>query len=148
MLVSAPASLPQSTSDPHPLAVLQGTVVCIDASGKERNAFFECKQPESHFLLKSKDGKIFGFLPNDSESAVFTDSRVRQRELQITGRLHSDNKIEIVKVQSIKDGKLYDIYYFCQLCNIKAYAPGLCPCCRNELEFIETPALGSRSRTF
>jgi hypothetical protein len=42
-------------------------------------------------------------------------------------------------VQSIREGKLYDIYYFCELCNVRAYAPGPCPCCRNELEFRETP---------
>jgi rubrerythrin len=47
--------------------------------------------------------------------------------------------LELIKVQSIREGKLYDIYYFCEICNIREYAPGLCPCCRNELEFRETP---------
>jgi len=138
-LVPVTALVPQSASDSHPLTVLQGRVVCIDGSGREKSAFDECNGPDSHFLLKARDGKAYGFLQGDSEAAIFTDTRVRQRDLQITGRLHPNNKIEIVKVQSIRDGKLYDIYYFCELCNIKAYAPGLCPCCRNELEFRETP---------
>jgi rubrerythrin len=69
---------------------------------------------------------------------MFTDSRVRQRDLQVTARLRVGDHLEIIKVQSIKDGKLYDIIYFCEVCNIRAYAPGLCPCCRNELEFRET----------
>ena len=33
------------------------------------------------------------------------------------------DQLEIVLVQSIREGKLYDIYYFCELCNIRAYAP-------------------------
>jgi hypothetical protein len=63
---------------------------------------------------------------------------VRERELQITARLREGNQLETIKVQSVKDGKLYDIYYFCDICSIRAYTPGLCPCCRNELEFRET----------
>jgi hypothetical protein len=70
---------------------------------------------------------------------VFADSRVRQRELQITARAHARDELEIIKVQSIKAGKLYDIFYYCDVCSITAYVPGLCPCCRNELEFRETP---------
>jgi len=41
-------------------------------------------------------------------------------------------------VQSVKEGKLYDIFYYCEVCSITAYTPGLCPCCRNELEFRES----------
>jgi hypothetical protein len=139
MLVPVPASVPQSASDPYPLAVIQGRVVCIDGSGQEKNPFFDCSSPDCRFVLKAKDGKEYRFLSGDPEAAIFTDSRVRQRDLQITGRLHPEKTIEIIKVQSIRDGKLYDIYYFCELCNIRRYAPGLCPCCRNELEFRETP---------
>jgi len=72
-------------------------------------------------------------------TAVFTDTRVRQRELQVTARLHAGDQLEIIKVQSVKEGKLYDIFYYCEVCSITAYTPGLCPCCRNELEFREKP---------
>ncbi len=37
------------------------------------------------------------------------------------------------------DGKLHDVHYYCEVCNITAYAPGLCPCCRREMELKETP---------
>jgi rubrerythrin len=72
-------------------------------------------------------------------TAMFTDMRVRQRDLQITARLRAGDQLELIKVQSVKEGKLYDLFYFCEVCNIRAYAPGPCPCCRNEMEFRETP---------
>jgi hypothetical protein len=72
-------------------------------------------------------------------TAMFSDPRVRQQELQITGRLNPTGQVEVTKVRSVKEGRLYDIYYFCDVCNITAYAPGPCACCRREYELRETP---------
>ena len=121
----------------HGLVVIRGRAVCLDAGGRPVDSLFACTT-NSRFGFASKDGKLYKFLPTDT-TGMFTDIRVRQRDLQVTARLHGDAQLEIINVQSIKAGKLYDIYYFCEVCNIKAYAPGPCPCCRNELEFRETP---------
>lgn len=120
------------------LTVVRGRAVCLDASGHEAGSFFGCREG-SDFGFASKDGRLYKFLPGDAMTAVFTDNRVRQRELQITARFNARDELEIIKVQSIKAGKLYDIFYYCDVCSITAYVPGLCPCCRNELEFRETP---------
>ena len=93
----------------------------------------------SRFGFASKNGKLYTFLTTDTMTPVFTDTRVRQRELQITARLYAGDQLETIKVQSVKEGKLYDIFYYCDVCSITSYTPGLCPCCRNELEFRETP---------
>lgn len=119
-------------------AILRGRAVCLDAFDKPVDSPFACSETNPRFGFASKDGKLYRFPRTDSMITVFTDSRVRERELQITARLRESNQLETIKVQSVKDGKLYDIYYFCDICNIRAYTPGLCPCCRNELEFRET----------
>ena len=117
------------------LAVVRGRVVCLDLRGLAVG----CSDATTNFGLLSADGKRYKFLSSDSSTAMFADSRVRQRELQVTAKLLPDDKLEIITVQSIRDGKLYDLYYFCALCTIPAYAPGPCVCCRQELEFRETP---------
>ena len=117
------------------LVVVRGRVVCLDSRG--RGDVVGCTDAAGNFGLVSPDGKRYRFLSSDTSTAMFTDPRVRQRELQITAKLLSGDSLEIVTVQSIRDGKLYDIYYFCELCNVRAYAPGPCPCCRAELEFRE-----------
>jgi hypothetical protein len=122
----------------HAFVILRGRAVCLDAFDKPVDSPFACSDTNPRFGFASKDGKLYRFPQTDSMITVFTDSRVRERELQITARLRESNKLETIKVQSVKDGKLYDIYYFCDICNIRAYTPGLCPCCRNELEFRET----------
>jgi hypothetical protein len=119
------------------LVIVRGRAMCLDAGGRPVDSLFACTS-NSRFGFARKDGKLYKFLPTDT-TAMFTDIRVRQRELQVTAQLAKGGQLEIINVQSIKEGKLYDIYYFCEVCNIKAYAPGPCPCCRNELEFRETP---------
>ncbi len=121
------------------LVVVRGHAVCLNALGRDEESFLSCDGANHSFGFLSKAGKLYKFLAGDPMTPIFTDSRVRQRELQISARLHSGEQLEIVKVQSVKEGKLYDVFYFCEVCNITAYVPGLCPCCRAELEFKETP---------
>jgi len=134
---AAPLAMPAVQSAP---VVRRGHIVCLDAAGKRSAASAACDGPGARFALSGSDGKLQAFSADDAATAMFTDLRVRRRELQITAQMAAHDQLEIVRVQSIREGKLYDIYYFCELCNIRAYAPGLCPCCRNEMELRETPA--------
>jgi hypothetical protein len=119
--------------------ILRGRVTCLNASGKRAASDFECDAGPHRFSFEAVDAKSYSFYETDPLTAMFADPRVRGRELQITARLNGRDQLELIKVQSIRQGKLYDIYYFCEICNIKTMAPGPCPCCRNELEFRETP---------
>ena len=146
LLVTLGLSLPAGAVSPinlqgegSTLAVVRGRIVCLDAAGRETDTLFGCNEASHRFGFAGKNGTLYKFSATDTMTAMFSDPRVRQRDLQVTARLLAGDKLELIKVQSIKEGKLYDIFYFCEVCNIKAYAPGLCPCCRNELEFRETP---------
>ncbi|MEK6320557.1 MAG: hypothetical protein AABN33_02615 [Acidobacteriota bacterium] len=121
----------------YTLTVIRGRAVCLDAAGREVDALFGCNEARHGFA--GKDRRLYRLSATDAMTAMFSDARVRQRELQVSARLRAGDQLEVIKVQSVKEGKLYDIVYFCEVCNVKAYAPGLCPCCRNELEFRETP---------
>jgi hypothetical protein len=124
--------------------IARGRAVCLDDNGGQS------KNNDCHdahrFGLVAVDGKVFRFLASDVMTGMFTDQRVRDRELQVTARLLQNEQLEITRIQSIKQGKLYDIFYFCHVCNITAYAPGPCPCCGAEMEFTELPALESLKR--
>jgi len=137
LILSSPATAISQQANPF---AVRGRIVCLDEAGRRMNGDGDRSESPGAFALVGSDGKLYSFLPDDPETAVFTDKRVRQRELQITARLHPQDRLEIIKIQSIREGKLYDIYYFCEVCNITAYAPGLCSCCREDMEFRETPA--------
>ena len=123
--VVAESPAPRQESAP---VTIRGRIVSLD------------REQEKPFAFKADDGRLYRFLADDVMTDIFADGGVRDRHLQLTGQLHKKDRIEVTKVQSLRGGKLYDLYYFCDVCNITTYAPGPCPCCRKELEFRETPA--------
>ena len=138
---SRPVGARQGETAAHTtLTVLRGHIVCLDGGGKRLDTLLGCNGPDVRYALLDSNGKLHDFSSADAGAAIFTDVRVRQRELQVTAQTTAKGQLEIIRVQSLHDGRLYDIYYFCELCNIRAYTPGLCPCCRNEMAFRETPA--------
>jgi hypothetical protein len=122
------------------LVVIRGRVVCLDDSGRPADSVFRCGERVSRLGIVDKESNLYTFDPTDPATAMFSDARVRARVLQVAARVKAKRELELIKVQSVREGTLCDIYYFCEVCNIRAYAPGPCPCCRDELEFRETPA--------
>jgi hypothetical protein len=92
------------------------------------------------YCLKTSDNKFYPFLPTDLAAAIYDDERFRQRELQVTARTFPDFPfIEIIKLQSVKWGRVFDLYYFCNVCNIQIHKPGPCECCQDPVVFTEEP---------
>jgi hypothetical protein len=70
---------------------------------------------------------------------MFQDSRVREKLLEIRAWDRGGSRLELVRVYSTKDGKLFDLHYYCSVCSIRSYAGGPCWCCQQEFELRETP---------
>jgi hypothetical protein len=93
------------------------------------------------YALEAADGTRHAFLPTDTAAAVYQDWRVQARELQVTARLFpATSFIEVIKLQSLRAGRLYDLYYFCDVCNVTTHKPGPCQCCQEPVELREAPA--------
>ena len=147
IIAPAPAGLGSSSAlsmaaqvkapKPAKAIVLRGCVVCLDDAGRPSKT---CDEGAHRFGFQASDTTLYSFLPTDSLAEMFEDPLVRERTLQITANPIGDTRLELIKVLSVRDGKLYDIFYFCDVCNITAYAPGPCACCRKEMELKETPA--------
>ena len=140
----APASAqdpPKATPD-APSVSLRGRVVCLTEELRDRYQITpECDARGHVHSLKLADGKLHPFLPTDSAAAVWMDERYRTRDLQVSARRFPQTSyIEVIKFQSWSGGKLHDLYYFCDICNITVYKPGPCDCCQEPVEFRETLA--------
>jgi hypothetical protein len=114
---------------------VQGKVICIDESRHE----IPCSDAPTRFGFLTRSEERYFFMTDDYRARMFQDGRVRERELVVKGLLRPQNQIEITKVWSVKDGKRFDIYYFCAVCNIKAHVGGLCWCCQEDFELREEP---------
>ena len=131
-------------------ASLRGRVICLtEELQKPYQIIPDCETRGHVYTLKTAEGKLYPFLPTDSAAAIWLDERVRQRDLQVTTRIFpATDFIEVIKLQSWRDGKLNDLYYYCVVCNITSHKPGPCRCCQEPVEFRETPAEDGGSKIF
>lgn len=67
------------------------------------------------------------------------DKRLLNRELRLEGTTRPDGRFEVSRVYTVRDGKLYKVRYFCEVCNIEALEPGPCVCCQQPTELQEIP---------
>src|SRR3989454_9043048 len=58
------------------------------------------------------------------------DKRLAGREVRVEGEPKPDGSFEAWKFFTVRDGKLYRVRYYCQICNIEALEPGRCVCCQ------------------
>ena len=132
----------RQTAEPYEEIVVQGRVVCLNSKEHQLPDDSPCDLSKASLgFIDQKLGSLT-FSARDTTQTMLNDSRVRKQELRLTARRWPQNKLETIRIQALKAGELYDLYYFCDVCNITSYAPGPCPCCYQDLEFIEKPATG------
>jgi hypothetical protein len=67
------------------------------------------------------------------------DQRLLNREVRLEGTLKADGTFEVAHLFTVRDGKLYKVRYYCNICNIAALEPGNCVCCQRPTELQEIP---------
>ena len=119
---------------------LRGRVVCLAEEMQRRH---QAELPTRHEHLwgfRAEDGKFYTLLRSKYSEAIFRDERVRQKELQVKARLFPDTQIlELTNIRSVKHGVAQDLYYYCEVCAIKAVSPEPCACCQGPVVLVEKP---------
>jgi hypothetical protein len=67
------------------------------------------------------------------------DKRLANREVRVEGIPKTDGTFEVARLYTLRNGKLYRVRYFCNICNIEALEPGNCVCCQQPTELQEIP---------
>lgn len=76
---------------------------------------------------------------------VLEDKRLMNQELQLEGTPGPDGSFVVSRIYAVREGKLYKIQYYCQVCNIIYVQPGHCYCCGRETELQEVPVKPANS---
>ncbi|MGH9405832.1 MAG: hypothetical protein ACRD3D_08365 [Terriglobia bacterium] len=71
---------------------------------------------------------------------VLEDKRLANQELQLQGTTGGGGAFVVSRVYAVRNGKLYKIEYYCNVCNITYVQPGHCYCCGRETALQEVPA--------
>lgn len=114
--------------------VIRGILVCLTAEGREA----PCAEGVHSYGLKDSSGRVYPLKADKSLDTLRTEPRIQSKDFQLTLRpIQNSSLFEIINARFFRDGKLYEFYYYCEVCNIKTYHPGLCMCCRQETEYRE-----------
>lgn len=123
----------------------RGRLVCLLEEMKEKHQA-EAAPVHDHLWGFKVEGESAGLryytlLRNKHSEALFADPRFRERELRLGGRVFPASAIlELNRFQWYRDGKLHDVYYWCEVCAIKGVDPTVCACCQDKVELREAPA--------
>ena len=129
----APAAAPKMEDYDGPVVPL------ADVLAKEGATLDRDARPSS-LALVTDDGKVYPLVKDDGSRLFFKDERLLNRRMRLTGRVLSDvGMLQVVQVHSWHDGKLNEVYYWCDVCSIRRGEKGICDCCGGPLELREEP---------
>lgn len=91
------------------------------------------------------EGGKFVVLTGDPDTlGVLKDARLANTDFEVVGRYAEGGKFQINPIHmralfTYKAGKRLMVTYWCDVCAIRTYTPGICWCCREEtaLDLIE-----------
>ncbi len=104
--------------------VLQGKLLSVPGTGPT------LRTNSRDYSLAGKTSYLFHTLQ---------DERLLNREVRLEGRMRADGAVEVARLYTLRDGKLYKVRYYCEVCNIEALEPGACVCCQNPTDLQEIP---------
>lgn len=76
---------------------------------------------------------------DDPTAAVLKDSRLADKDFEAVGRYTAPDKFVVDPIHTrnlfvYQNGKRLMVTYWCDVCYIRTYSPGLCWCCQAETE--------------
>lgn len=122
----------------------RGKLVCLIEEMKEKYKS-EANPIHDHILGFRIEGAVpaggvryYTILRNKYSEALFEDARFKAHELRLIGRVFpASSVIEISRFQWYREGKLFDVSYWCSVCAIRGVDPGPCHCCQGKVELQE-----------
>lgn len=126
-------------ADPPKATTIDGKVQPLAAALKELGA-----KPDADtdgVALVTDKGDVFTLVKDDASRKLFLDSTLHNRAVKLTAvKLPGTQVLKVEKVQTVKDGKVFDVDYWCDQCQLAATQPGKCICCGSDVVLRETPA--------
>ncbi len=89
--------------------------------------------------LETDDGKVWTLVVETDAFHSLHDPELAGRTWELVGYPLGDDRFDVRKLFTIKDGERHAVTYYCEICHIVSYRPGMCMCCQEDVELRETP---------
>jgi hypothetical protein len=89
--------------------------------------------------LETKEGKLVFLEGDDPTIGVVKDKRLLGSDFEAIGKFTSPDVLTIDPIHTKamfvhRDGRRLAITYWCEVCSIRTYTPGVCWCCQEETD--------------
>jgi hypothetical protein len=89
-------------------------------------------------VLETKEG-VFSLTGDADTAGVLNDKRLANEIFELRGKSNSDGTFAVNPIHSramhvLKGGKSLLVTYWCEVCSIRTYTPGICWCCQEYTE--------------
>lgn len=122
------------------LQYFTGKVVPLADLLAKQGAKLDADAAPAWLALITDDNKIHPLVKDAGSRMFFKDAKLLNRPMRLTGKLIPGSQLlQVVNVHSIVQGKLHEVYYWCDICTIRGYEAGICDCCGDPMVFRETP---------
>ena len=131
----------RSLTNSAPAIELRGKVVCLSEEMQRLYGAPVLDKHQHDYGFKADNGFYYSFLRTPLSEGVLTDTNLQSKTLLIKARVFPKTQIlEITgNLHSVRNGKLNELYYYCDVCSIKSSSPGPCMCCREPVHLVEEP---------
>ncbi len=121
--------------------VVEGKLVAVaDVLAKRYGVRMDADAAATLRAIERGAGTMLPLLQNVGSNMLFNEKRLVGQTLRIEGRQYPEVQlIDIISFHTVRAGKLFEAYYWCDTCVIKVYRSGRCPCCPTEVVYRETP---------
>ena len=117
---------------------LRGEVVALAPLLEKEGSKLDADSVPLWLGLVTKDGNVYPIVKDAGGRRFFKDKRLLNRPVEVTGKTFRDTHLlQVLTVRGVKDGKLTDIYYWCDICQIRRHELNECECCGGEMVFKE-----------
>jgi len=95
------------------------------------------KDQQGRAALLTPDGRSIPLHGDEETTLVLADGRLAGADFEVIGSQGADgsfeiNPIHLAALYAYKNGSRKRVTYWCDVCAIRTYSPGLCWCCREE----------------
>jgi hypothetical protein len=88
--------------------------------------------------ITAKDGRTVELQADEPTTAVLRDERLKDEDFEVLGRFRSPSVFVVDPIHERalfvwRGEKRLVVTYWCDVCSIRAWSPGKCQCCQEEM---------------
>lgn len=114
--------------------LVDGKVVWLGNGLKRRFGISTSLAPaEGPLALETPKGELFPIVEDVRGHAFRVDERLRNKTMSLLVRRYQRHPLlQIIRVYELKEGKRFEVDYWCDVCAIVMFEKGQCACCQDQ----------------